>query len=42
MNFDAKLYKQVDDKRSEKKALNINYIPKVMTLPVYFRKGFEL
>ena len=38
MNFDANLYKQVDDKRRS----NINYIPKVMTLPVYFRKGFEL
>lgn len=38
MNFDANLYKQVDDKRRS----NINYIPDVMTLPVYFRKGFEL
>ena len=38
MNFDDRLYKQVDDKRGE----NINYIPKVMTLPVYFRKRFEL
>ena len=38
MNFDDRLYKQADDKRGG----NINYIPKVMTLPVYFRKGFEL
>ena len=38
MNFDAKLYKQAVDRRDK----NINYIPKVMTLPVYFRKGFEL
>ena len=38
MNFDAKLYKQAVNKRGG----NINYIPEVMTLPVYFRKGFEL